>query len=416
MPNYPEQLKWPTLLLGILIAVLLGSGTACSSALDSRSVVPAPLSSPVSPTAASIVSAPPHPTQTMAPALVPSPTVLPVLTVTEQPTLGTPSGEGSRITPENVGRLSPLADWPVPEGKMAWFPDSQNIGVGAADGLHIYDRGTGDQVRLVPNKSDGTGVTLSPDGRWLAGAMKDGSIKIWQVASDRELLTKGKHAYPVTDLVFSRDGTLLASGSMDQTAKVWDVNTGAQLYSWGGHSISVYQVAISPDGRLVATRYGKGFIWVHDPAARKSLNVKPYPIKVSMSFSPDGRLLAAGAYMDGTIRLSDITTGREVQVLLGAPASVYGVAFSPDGLLLASFGDDEIVRVWQMASGHELRSLLVPGIDEIEFSPDGFWLATRTDQGKLAIWGIPCRAPILRFKILTGLQIQAYTAREFDPR
>ncbi len=106
-----------------------------------------------------------------------------------------------------------------------------------------------------------------------------------------------------------------------------------------------------------------------------------------VAFSPDGRLLAT-AGVDGTARLWDPATGKHRRTLTGHPGQVWGVAFSPDGRLLATAGDDGTARLWDPATGKHQRTLtgLTRAGREVAYSPDGRLLATASVDGTARLW------------------------------
>jgi WD40 repeat protein len=244
-----------------------------------------------------------------------------------------------------------------------------------------------------------TCVAISPDGRTLASASDDKTVKLWDVASRREVATLRGHRGRVLSVAFSPDGTLLATGSGDTTIKLWDVRTWREAgtpKAWGwspstlmGHTEQIQALAISPDGKILASGSWDKTIKLWDVAARRevaSLRGHAAPV-ICVAFSPDGKNLASGS-RDLTVKLWDIAAKRSVATLHGPSAFVDAVAFSPDRKILAAGFEDTNVRLWDVTTGREVDTLR--GHDKqvrsVAFSPDGNILATSSEDGRIKLW------------------------------
>jgi WD40 repeat protein/transcriptional regulator with XRE-family HTH domain len=220
-------------------------------------------------------------------------------------------------------------------------------------------------------------------------------------------------------VAFSANGKLLASAGGDGTVRLWNPATGrpvATLHATSTHNV-VYGVAFSPGGKLLASGGGGGMVRLWDPVTGRPVGA-PLPTGAlkglyGVAFSPGGRLLAS-AGGDGTVRLWDLATGRPVGAPLQtgsgpagdadgvASSPADGVAFSPDGKLLASTYDDDMVRLWNRATGQlvgaPLRASAYNGAFGVAFSPDGKLLASAGFDGTVRRWnpatGRPVGAPL----------------------
>jgi len=249
------------------------------------------------------------------------------------------------------------------------------------------------------------GVAFSPDGKLLASASRDHTIKLWEVVSGIELRTLRGHSSGVNSVAFSGDGKLLASGSDDKTIKLWDVGAGSELRTLKGHSGDIRSVAFSPDGMLLAS--GGGWdktIKLWDVASGNELRtLHPSDIVYAVAFSPDGKFLVSGTEARD-IKLWEVSSGSELRTLKGSHYGVQSVVFSRDGKLLASEGRDNTIALWDMASASELRTFKGHSLGGIQmvFSPDGTLLASGSRDETIKLWDVASGSELRTLKGHSG--------------
>jgi WD40 repeat protein/tRNA A-37 threonylcarbamoyl transferase component Bud32 len=246
------------------------------------------------------------------------------------------------------------------------------------------------------------GVAFTPDGRYLAGASGDGTIKVWDVASGRLVRTLRGHSGRVNCVAFSPDGRFLASASEDRTVRLWQASTGKWLRTLAGHQKGVNGVAFSPDGRYLASAAEDDTVRVWETAGGRELRtLRGHPDAVTaLAFSPDGRRLAS-ACKDWSVKLWDWQAGIDLGIQFnGHTSPVWAVAFSPDGKWLASASADETVWLWDAATGQELRPLRghTGAVRGLAFSPGGRRLASADGNGAVKIWDTTTGQEILTLK------------------
>ena len=276
---------------------------------------------------------------------------------------------------------------------VAYSPDGKRLASAGHDGsVKVWDAETGQEIGSLENQTTTVfGVSFSPDGRWMATANYDNTIKIWDSQSYRLVRTLSGHADWVCQAIFSPDGKMLASASHDGTAKLWDWANGKMVRSLDAQTTLVLGVAFDPTGRLLATAGKDRKLRIWDISTGKELRtLSGHTGEVTrVAFSPDGKMLASSS-VDRTAKLWDVIRGVEIRTLRGHAERVNSITFSPDGTQLATAGMDQLVKLWDVASGRSLESLKghTGWVGGVAFSPDGARLASASDDLTIKVWDI----------------------------
>jgi WD40 repeat protein len=256
-------------------------------------------------------------------------------------------------------------------------------------------------------------IALSPDGTRVVSASGN-TVRLWEVATGKELPLTGGHRRAPTSVALSPDGKTTVSWGTDFVVRRWETATGKQLSAFPSPTGTTL-ATFSTDGQLVALANTDGSVRVHNTTSGVQLHrftvTQNGPARVNfiagLVFSRDGHMLAVRSSLDSSVRLYDVARGTELRVmgvsggdglgprrvvLFGAPTrgNGPGLAFSPDGKLLVSPGPgNNSMAVLDVASGKELRRIpLTQAVNSFTFSPDGRTLATENADLTVTLWEI----------------------------
>jgi WD40 repeat protein len=244
------------------------------------------------------------------------------------------------------------------------------------------------QVRAVLRGHQGrvNRVHFSPDGKQMMTTGDDGTARLWDSFTGKELekLDRGS----ILGARFVQPGPFVVIAGENNSAAVWDVEENRQLAVLAGHTGPILRAQFSPDGRRVATISAET-VRVWDVGTQQSLAVLQGPPEgfLNATFSSDGTRLATTDW-GNRARIWDIATGKEIATLDGHEEVIVSIVFGQNDKRLATASRDDTARVWDAASGELLAELRGHGADVVAagFSPDGKRVLTASMDGTARLW------------------------------
>lgn len=307
----------------------------------------------------------------------------------------TTSAPPAAVSSAPVSSAEPVAVLSANAGtvwSVAFNPDSDTVAMAVEDGsVRLWDWATQSVKSTIPaHRGVVWSAQFSPSGERLVTAGDDGLLKLWK-PFETEPVQTFENANAVRGLALSHDEKTLFAGVRDGRVRVWSLEKPDQTIAEMQQTGAVYAVALSPNDETLATAGTDKTIhlWNAKTLTQKlPLEGHTGPV-YGLAFNHDGRRLASVGW-DKTVRVWDTGNGQVVQAWEGHDGDIWGVAFSPDGTKLATGGHDGAVKLWDATTGTLQATYLGHkiAVHAVTFNRDGTLLGSGGRDGAVRVWKI----------------------------
>ncbi|MCP4935935.1 MAG: WD40 repeat domain-containing protein, partial [bacterium] len=308
--------------------------------------------------------------------------------------------------------------------------------------LMLWDTETGQKIRdfEITGQSDNFSLATSPDGRTALTGTSNDEVILWDMDTGQKIRTlEGHTGLMVTSVAYTPDGRHAISGDANGLIILWDLasgnpimQTGVQkphIGGWHANDEAVLNLVISPDGRTALSTAGDGtlVLWsLVDAGEIRRFEGHQTETILSVAFTPDGKRVLTGEWGNAfnfsfgnsnLLRLWDVETGEELRSFAGHSAGAIMITISADGRQALSGSEDGTIRLWDLETGEEIRQILAHtgGVYAVAISPDGRLALSGSfadddpDSG-ITLWNLENGQAIHRL-----VEQNHYTALMFNP-
>jgi WD40 repeat protein len=262
-------------------------------------------------------------------------------------------------------------------------------------------------------------VAFTPNGRKIVSTSLDGTARVWDLATGREIARFAGGEQCTYDAAISPDGARVLSGGGSPGTKepdagkwslcLWELETGSELKRLDGESDGITSISLSSDGRqaLIGCFSGKVKLWDVE-AWREIKSISTTPCQWHAAWSAEqnrivtaaGFSIAKGIEYRGGLQLWNLADGQEIQRLRGHDKGMWQAVFSPNGQQIASTGADFSIALWNAETGTLERRIPLPDIPTgLVYSPDGSYLLTGNygSGPTVRLWNLATKKEVAAF-------------------
>ncbi|HEV3386775.1 MAG TPA: sigma-70 family RNA polymerase sigma factor [Gemmata sp.] len=297
------------------------------------------------------------------------------------------------ITVDNVKQVREVGKLARDAARFDWIPGSNEVAIIPWEGeIEVFDTRELKSVRTLGAGKQLVDFAFSRDGKQLAWSENNSSFTIENLKTGKQISVDTGRAQP--SLTFSPDYKLLAAGGYGTEVDLWDVTTGKKIRDFESDLEGGLTPVFSPDGKILAVGNRNSDPRLFETSTGKLLHVLPKKMTQGIRFNPAGTILAT-AYVDGSIGLWDVETGKSLREEQTTGEELYTVDWSPKGDLLVTAGKNAKIIIWDAKELKPIKEIEAPEwVICARFSPDGSRIFTaggtlmKSPDRKITIWGI----------------------------